>query len=230
MNKWDSISWVATGIFILSLVLVFVFQNDMFLFLMALSYMLRPTLYALGLYTQTADERQMLIQYRSGNITLTILIGVIIILAIKANIEGKPADDFNLLLVIAIAARAISGILMVGNYREAAIRMTISVGAFWILFAVLSHGFSLGTLMESIPGISILAIGLIGIKKPMISSGVSIISATVLLFFVLFKTPKGFTIIQVFVALLVTLPLYFAAFCFYRGSKTESIQIIQNEG
>lgn len=231
MHKWDSISWFATGIFILSLLLAYIFHNDLFLFLMAGSYMLRPTLYALGLFTKTADERQMLIQYRSGNIALTILIIVIIIFAVKANMEGKPADDFNLLVITAIAARALSGILMMGNYKKTGVIIALSVGALWLLFVILSHGISLGMLAEAAPGLVILLTGFIGIKKPLISSAVFIIVTVLAFYFIAFKTGNGFTIYQLTTAVLVCIPLSMAAFCFYKSSKVspENIGEISRE-
>ncbi len=226
MHKWDSISWFATGIFILSLLLTFFSHNDMFLFLMVGSYMLRPTLYALGLFTETADERQMLIQYRSGNIALTILVAVIIIFAIKSKLEGKSADDFNVLVAVGIAARALSGILMVGNYKKTGFYIGLSVGALWLLFAIISHGITIDMLAEASPGILILLTGIIGLKKTLVSSVIFILVTVVAFYFIGFKTAHGFTIYQLTTAVLVSLPLLMAALCFYKGAKESAGAVV----
>ncbi|MDP3683773.1 MAG: hypothetical protein Q8S01_07555, partial [Ignavibacteria bacterium] len=64
-NK-DPIFWLATSIFILGVILFGITQNDLWLFLFACSYLLRPTLASLNIAKSHIDERQMSIQYRSG--------------------------------------------------------------------------------------------------------------------------------------------------------------------
>jgi hypothetical protein len=221
MLKWDAISWWATALFILSAILAAVFKNDAYLFLMVGSYMLRPTLYALGVATKYADERQMSIQYRSGNLALTIVILAIILFAIKARIEGKPADDFNALLVIALAARAVTGVLMIGDYRSVAMKISISLGALWLLFVLAENGFSLAMLKEGSPGILIALIGVLGKWQPKISGAIFGILACVACYFIGFRTGHGFTFYQAMTSMLVAVPLLASSYCFFKGSKTE---------
>jgi hypothetical protein len=223
MHKWDAISWWATGIFVLSAVLAAALQNDQFLFLMVGSYMLRPTLQALGFALKYSDERQMSIQYRSGNLALTILIVAIIVLAIKNNIEGKPSDDFNVLVIIGLAARALAGILMIGDYRAVGMRITVGVGSLWIIFILAENGLALKGIPEAGPGIIFVLLGLLGQRIPRIIAGVLGVLAMAALYFIAFRTGHGFTFYQAITGLLVSLPLAAASFCFFKGSGTETL-------
>lgn len=222
MPRWDAISWWATGIFVLSAVLAGALQNDAFLFLMVGSYMLRPTLYALGIATKSADERQMSIQSRSGNLALTVLIAAIIILAIKARMEERPSDDFNMLLIVGLAARALVGVLMIGDYRAVGMRIAVGIGSLWILFALAESGLALSGLPEASPGIILIILGLLGKRQPRISAAVLAVLAIAALYFIAFRTGHGLTFYQAITALLVSLPLAAASFCFFRGSGSET--------
>ena len=93
MSKRDSIFWYATGIFVLSLVLVAVTQNQFWLGLMLASYLLRPTLASLGVTKATLDERQMSINYRSGNIAFAVTLIVCVIFMGKLEMAGN--HDFE---------------------------------------------------------------------------------------------------------------------------------------
>jgi hypothetical protein len=221
MTRWDAISWWATGIFVLGAALAAATQNDAFLFLMIGSYMLRPTLYAMGIATKYSDERQMSIQYRSGNLALTIVIAAIIAFAIKARMEGKPADDFYVLLIVALAARALVGVLMLGDHKAVGVRISVGVGSLLLLFALAQTGFTLRALPEAAPGILILLLGLLGKRMPRISGGVFAILAVVAFYFIGFRTGHGLTFSQVITALLVSLPLAISAFCFLKGARQE---------
>ena len=227
MNNRDSITWWATGIFVLSIASFIFTKNDSYLLMMVASYMLRPTLYALGFAVKQADERQLLIQYRSGNLALTVVILTIIIFIIKNRVEGKPSDDCNVILIVALAARALSGIMLIKNYLETAVRITLSVGLLMMLFYFAENGFSLNTLVESIPAIIILALGVLGKKKPVISAIAFAVLAIVALVAIMFFARPGFTFYQVITALVVSMPLSSVAYCFYRGSQSLTRSIIE---
>lgn len=222
MNKWDSISWWAAGIFVFSIVAAVITKQDLFLLPMVASYMLRPTLYSLGFASRFADERQIEIQYRSGNIALTIVIGAIIAFIIKNAMEGKPTDEFNTILIIALAARALSGVLLIKNYLEAAVRIAVGIGAMWLLFVTAENGISLEMLMEGLPGFVFIILGLLGKKKPKIVAVIFAVLAIAALFLISFTVKRGFTFYQVITALVVSLPLASTAYCFYKGTNNET--------
>ncbi len=100
MFKKDAIFWWATAIFIMALVLAGIFKNQLFLFLMVGSYLLRPTLASLGLAKNLVDERQMSIQYRSGNIAFVIMIIACIILAVNLCLKDEMITVGNFLILL----------------------------------------------------------------------------------------------------------------------------------
>jgi hypothetical protein len=162
----------------------------------------------------------MTVQYRSGNIALTVVIITVIAFIIKNSLEGKPTDEFNTILIIAIASRALSGVLLIKNYHVAGIRITSAVGSFWILFVIASHGISIHALPEAIPGIAFILFALLGKYKPMITAIIFGFLSLLAFGFISFFVRGGFTFYQFITGLLVSLPLAAASFCFYRGSQT----------
>ncbi len=103
-NK-DPIFWWAAGIFVLALVLMAATRDQFWLVLMIGSYLLRPTLASLGLARRHVDERQMSIQYRSGNIAFVAMIITCIVLAVNLNADGNPAwEMFIVAIVVGLAS------------------------------------------------------------------------------------------------------------------------------
>ena len=101
MLKRDWIFWVASGIFALSIVIAAITRDQLWLFLMVASYLLRPTLASLGLARRSTDERQMSIQYRSGNIAFAVMIVASIVLAVVQQSKGdKSWEMFNIVIKI----------------------------------------------------------------------------------------------------------------------------------
>lgn len=224
MFKWDKISWIATVIFLLGLLLG-ALVNELFVYLIVGGFLLRSTLLAFGVAKKYADERQMQIQYHSGNIALTVVIVAIIIFAVKAGLSGKTAfDEYVMLITLALVAKGVVALVMLGDYRAAAVRITVVAGSAIVIFSTLSHGFSLGTLMESLPGLLIIAVGLIGIKRPMLSA--IILAVIGLATFIFFGPGGGFTESRIFMGIILSIPLFVTAFCFYKGAKTKTTEVV----
>jgi hypothetical protein len=166
LRKRDSIFWVATGIFVASLVLARL-GGDEFLLLMVGSYLLRPTLHSLGFAKKLIDERQMQIQYRASNVAFaTMVVGnVIVVLSLMA--QGNHVSEMVLaVLLIGLAARAIAGLLMVGDLSLAGPRILIVTGLFLVLFGAVEEGLSLGTVLHAVPGLVVVGVGLAARKQP----------------------------------------------------------------
>jgi hypothetical protein len=216
MSNWDSLSWWATGIFIAGLVLGAA-VNEQFLFLLAGAYLLRPTLLALGLAKKYADERQRLIQFHSGNIALTVTVLSLIGFAIKARLEAQPPDNYYMLIALALLTKALVGLVMIGDYRAAGVRITTTIGILLFLFAALENGFSVGTLIEASPGILVLLVGLLGIKRPKLSAILLVMIGIALA--IVFGPVRAFTLTRILVGLLLPLPVFIAAFCFFKASQ-----------
>jgi hypothetical protein len=220
-NK-DPIFWGASGIFVLALVLMAATQDQFWLVLMIGSYLLRPTLASLGLARRYVDERQMSIQYRSGNIGFAAMIITCIILAIKLNADGNPEwEMFAIAIVVGLAARALFNMILVMRPRKAAANIIIAVGLLMILFVSMSsvdRGLSWKTLLEVAPMLAIVGVGLLSKKFPRIAGGMTFVITAGLVFFIL---KKGLTIAQAWTALVVGVPLATAAAFLFRRDKSE---------
>jgi hypothetical protein len=181
-------------------------------------------LLAFGVAKKYADERQMQIQYHSGNIALTVVIVAIIIFAVKAGLSGKQAfDEYAMLVTLALVAKGVVAMVMLGDYRAVAVRITVIAGVAITLFASLSHGFSLVTFMEASPGLLIILVGLIGIKRPMISAiALAIIGLGT---FIIFGPGGGLSETRIFMGFILSIPLFVTAFCFYKSVKSRTTQI-----
>ncbi len=220
MFKWDTISWIASAIFALGLALG-AFVNDAFLILLAAAYLLRPALLAFGFGKKYADERQMTIQYHSGNIALIVLILVIAGFYVDARIEGKPGDTYALLLCIALATKAAVGLLMLGDYKSNGVRIALFIGLLFLLFVAFSHGFSTGLLIEGGPAIAILVFGIVGRKQPLLSAIFFVLIAAAAAYYFVIARSHAAMESRIGVAFVLIMPLFITAFCFFRGWKAE---------
>jgi hypothetical protein len=119
-----------------------------------------------------------------------------------------------MILIVGIAARALSGILMNMSYRQTAMRVGFAVGSLMLSFTVLSHGVSLESLMEGLPALAILGLTALGLKYPSVSAAGFAVAAVVLFYVIGFKSPHGFTFYQFIVSFLVCLPLAIVAYAF----------------
>jgi len=217
MFKKDFIFWVATCIFILGIVLYGITQNQLWLFILVGSYLLRPTLASLNIAKSHVDERQMSIQYRSGNIAFTVMIiGCIIMAVYQGSKDDHSWELFSAIVIIGLAAKAMSNIILVGNYREAATKIIMTVGSMIVLFVALENGFSLGGLIESLPGLGIIIVGWLSKKYPKTIGGI-IFGITIGMFVLIMS--RGFVIGQIIAAVLICVPLASAGIGLIHGDR-----------
>jgi hypothetical protein len=215
MLEWDTVSWIATGIFAAALLLG-VLVHPLFLYMLVAAYILRPTLYAVGVATRTADERLRAIQFRSGNAALAVLVTAIVVFAVRAELQGRPTDDYITLLCIGLAAKALMGVLMAGDARAAGFRIGIAIAFCYLLFTVLEGGPAMGMLMQGLPGLAILGAALLGRWKPLVGGSCFTVLAAAA--FSVFGPAGGLTMSRALMGLLLALPLAAAAACFFRAS------------
>ena len=217
MYRKDYIFWLAVSLFISGIVIFAITQNQLWLFMLIGSYMLRPTIASLNIAKNLVDERQMSIQYRSGNIAFAVMIIGCIVMAVYQSSKGDHSwEFFSAVIIVGLVAKALSNVLLIGNYREAGTKITMVVGLMMVLFASLEGGLSFGTLMGSLPGLAILVIGWLSNKYPrMIGSIILVITA--LLLIVIFS--KGIMIGQIITALVVSVPLVMAGVSLIIGNK-----------
>jgi len=220
MFKKDRIFWFATGIFVLAIIIFAITGEQLWLAMMIASYLLRPTLASLGVARRSVDERQMSIQYRSGNLAFAVMMIIAVILAAVQSAKGDPNWDlFNIVIVGGLAAKALSNVLLVKNYREAASKIIMTVGLMITLFASMSHGLSLGTLIEASPGLAVVAIGWLSRKYPR-TVGVIVFAAAAALEVLILG--RGFNLGQIFTGLVIGVPLGLAGVCLFVGDRDDT--------
>jgi hypothetical protein len=222
MFKWDKLSWIASVIFVIGIVLG-IFNNSFF-GLLIVAYLLRPTILAFGKGKKYADERQTAIQFQSGNIALTVVIVAMFVFNLIDEFQGKPGDKYNEIIIIALATKAIVGLIMLKDYKAAGFRCGFFIGllvALFILFG--SGGHPMGFLIAS-PAFIVMILSYIGLKKPMTVSimlGIIGIVAGILRGF-FFKGSSGLPVqANIVTTLLISIPLLVTAFLFYKGAKVD---------
>lgn len=209
MFKKDPIFWWASGIFVLALVLFYLSQDFNWLFLGIVSYLLRPTLASLGLAGRHVDERQITINYRSGNIAFAITLLICVIISVKLAAEEDHAFEyFHMVIVAGLAAKALFNVILVKNFREAAAKILIGVGLLMALFMSFSsfRPFSLVSfVMNILPGLVVAGIGLLSMKYPR-PAGILILAASLFLLWKILGA-RGFDWGNVAAAVIVCVPL-----------------------
>jgi hypothetical protein len=220
MLKKDRVFWWAAGIFGLAIILFASTGNQLWLALMVASYLLRPTLASLGVARRLVDERQMSIQYRSGNVAFAAMMITAIVLAVAQNIKGDHSWElFNIVIIIGLATKALFNVLLMKNFREAGARIIMAVGLMVALFASMSHGLSLATFFEALPGLAIVGIGWLSKRFPR-TIGTLVFGVTAVLLFIVLE--KGITIWQVTTAVLISMPLIIAGVCLFVRDRDET--------
>lgn len=208
MIKKDPIFWWAAGIFVLALLLFFITRDPNWLFLGIASYLLRPTLASLGIASHHVDERQMTINYRSGNIAFTVTIITSVICSIILFAQDDHAFEmFHMAIIVGLATKALFNVVLVKNFREAAEKILIGVGLLVALFNAFHafDNFSILRLLKYItPGLLIAGIGVLSKSYPRPAGGLIIVAAIFLLWKIF---EKGFDWGQIAAAIIVCVPL-----------------------
>lgn len=219
MPKKDPIFWGASAIFVLALIIFAVTQNQLWLFLMIGSYLLRPTLASFGIAKRLLDERQMSIQYRSGNIGFAAMIIACIILAVKLSADGDPNWEWiNTVIIVGLASKALFNVVLQQDRRKAGIKIIIALGLLIALFASLDGGSLVGALMQALPGLAIVGAGLLARKFPR-AIAIVIFVITAALVFVILR--RGLTLSQFTVALVISAPLILAGVSLIKDDSSE---------
>ena len=140
MIKRDRIFYIACGLMVVGIILAIM---ELYIALLPLvgAYLLRPTLHALGLARKYAYERQIQIFSRSGNVGFLVVMFGASVRAILRMAQGEPPDDFHLFIFLGLVTKAIIGLLMIGDLRNAGVIILISFGVIMGVFAGL-QGFN----------------------------------------------------------------------------------------
>jgi len=219
MSKRDAIFWWASAIFVAALLLFAATQNQFWLALMIASYLLRPTLASLGIGRAKIDERQMTINYRSGNIAFAVTLMLCAFCAAKLELEGDHAFElFAMVIILGLATKALFNVILVKNYREAATKIIISVGLLIALFSVMDASSFLSVVMQILPGLAIAGIGLLSRKYPR-PIGIVVFAATAILLWLILHRGTGWG--QLATAAVICIPLGLAGAALFVRDKTE---------
>ena len=212
-KKKDPIFWWAWGIFALALILIAITQLDIFLVLVVVAFLLRPTLASLGMTKKYIDERDLSLNFRSGNIAFFVMMVACVFFAAKLKAEDNSIGEmFYMVIMIGLVAKGLAYTLMSKKFREVAPKIIIVVGLLVALFAgmgSIQHGlFSMNVLMNSLPGVVIIGIGVLSKYYPRVAAVVMLLVTIALIIFILMK---GITWGQIGTALIVGIPLLSAS-------------------
>lgn len=221
LHKRDPIFWMATAIFVVSLVLAMA-VDDGFLLLAVAAYLLRPTLHSLGFARRLVDERQMQIQYQASNVAFTALvIGNIVVILHLMGKGDHTWEMVNAVLLVALAVRALTGLLMVGDPAVAGPRIVIAVGLFVGLVGVMEGDLG-GLFSHVVPGLIVVALGIAGRRAPravavtLFVLGAAVVALVTIQGVQRHAAPRWGTVLAI---TLITAPMVTAAFCMLRGAS-----------
>jgi len=224
LNRRDPIFWMAAAIFVVALALAAAFGQG-FLLLMVGAYLLRPTLHSLGFFRTLADEREMQIQYRAGNVAFaTMVLGVIVVIARLMTTGDHAWEMLVPVLLFGLAARALARLLMEGDLAVAGPRIVIAVGLFLVLFGLLEGGVALpSTMSHGVPGLALALLGLAARKRPRPVAFVLLaLAALVTTLVVASAVGVGRQLMwgTVVAVALIVIPVIVAAVCLLRASSS----------
>ena len=221
MIKRDRIFYFASALCVVGAVLAFMgFEFALLLFVAA--YLLRPSLHEFGLAKQYADERQLVIHSRSGNIAFIVVMLAAAGFALWRISRGESPEELFELIAIGLAARAMTNLVMIGDYRKAGAIIISSVGILLALFIVVESGLSAASIFGVVLGGLIIGVGQLARRFPkVIASLLSIVVLFVILSFRLYDFRSVNTALWLF----FVMPLVIASACLVlgRGQKEDEV-------
>ena len=163
--KRDKIFYIASSFLAVGILLALL-GSDYSLFLFVAAYLLRPLVMEFGLGAKFADEREQTIHAKSGDVAFIIIIVAVIGFSILRISHGQRPEELYEIIGIGLAARALTGLIMNGEYRKAGVLIINAVGFFLGLFIVLEAGVSAASLFGVAVALIIFGIGWIAKKYP----------------------------------------------------------------
>jgi hypothetical protein len=225
MNKKDSVFIWTWGVFVLSLVLFAFTESDVFLVLVVAAFMLRPTLASVGLLKKSVDERELSINFRSGNVAFFVMLLACVFMAAVLRAEKNHAYEmFYMVIAVGLVSKGLIYILMSKNFRETAPKIMITAGILIACFSgtgAFDQGvLSLNFIMNILPGIVIIATGIVSRFYPKAGSIAILIITLYLSYFIL---RRGVNWSSAGTALLVLAPLLAASFGLWRVIEEKEV-------
>ena len=217
MTKHDRIFAIACGLTGAGILLA-TLGHEVGILLLVVAALLRPALHEFGLAKQYADERQLVLHSRSGNIGFIVMVLVAVGMALWRVSRGQSPGELYQVIALGLAARAITGLVLGGEFRKAGATILGAVGVFLGIFIAMEVGFSWGLLVAVILVLLILGIARMALKWPRIIAVIlTLLVLGVILGFDLYRfQARGITL-----WLLMVTPLSIAAACLFLGSGSE---------
>jgi hypothetical protein len=217
MFKHDRI-FIAACVLVAAGILLAVLGHEVGILLFVVAALLRPTMHEFGLAKQYADERQLVIHSRSGNIAFIVMVLAAVGLALWRVARGQSPGELYQLIAFGLAARAITGLVMGGEYRKAGATIIGAVGVFLGIFIGMETWFSWGVLVALAIVLVIVGFARMAFKWP--RTFAVILTILVLGAIVGFRLYE-FRATDVDHWLLFVTPLSFAAVCLFLGAGSE---------
>lgn len=219
MIKYDKIFYAACGLSGIGLILA-IMGYELNLLLFVAAYLLRPALHEFGMAKRFADERQLKIHSQSGNLAFVIIILAMVGMVFWRAADGESAGELYTLIGIGLAARALTGLVMAGEYRQAGVVIISAVGLFLGLFIVLSGGFSVASAFGAALGLIIVGFGQLARKFP---KTISIMMATMAVGAMVLLDLYQFHRIGMGMWLFFVTPVVTSSVCLFLGRKKEEV-------
>ena len=142
------------------------------------------------------DEMQIQLNRYSSHIALYVFTGLVIfVMLFKYKAQGLPLDtdtEFYMLLLVPLIVKMVINVFRKYETYKAAAVVCYVFGSGALLFVVLSHGFSLTSVIEASPFLPLILAGYFAKKYPIASGIVLLILGMMALF--LFLSAKDFDI------------------------------------
>jgi hypothetical protein len=199
------ISYITAAWIALCLMLAVAWRAEALLLLL-LPAVVRPLLREGG-WISGVDERERVLDYQASHYALGLLYLLLIAIFVYALfVEGEnPSGAWYLALAVPMITRAMVYVGKKDGARKLGLGLGISFGAGWTLFALLSHGFSLGALAESVIGLAILGATLVALPLPRV--GGALLAVVGLALAVIFLDSQAYQTAFVALLMAIILPL-----------------------
>ncbi len=180
------------------------------------AYLLRPVVMEFGLRVKFADERERTIHAKSGDVAFVVLIVAMIGFCMLEIAHGRRPEILYELIAIGLAARALTGLVMNGEYKKAGVMIISTVGFFLGLFIIMEGGLSLVSLFGAAVAFVIFGVSQLAKKFPRtVASLIAFIVAVTILKLGLYN----FKQVQSALWLFVITPMTISSACLFLGSS-----------
>ena len=155
------------------------------------------------------DEMYRYVDYRSSHIAYYLMVSIAIITLMLTTLSRhEVSPELTLLILVPLITKFYLQSIPTRNLARTGIYLGSIVGGTWLLFAILSHGFTIEGVIESSIGLSLLLFSLLGLRYRLISASLLITMGLVATWFVL--RSHILTTTKLLVGLFLPLPAFVA--------------------